>query len=503
MQFSMKKGSTVQQNGFDALFLNPSEVSLSQYQGAIATTTHILNNWLIDQTSPYRGLSPLQLTAELPQHNLCPEQGEALPTVLERVGQSIIQNSISVSHPTCIAHLHCPPLIPALAAEQFISATNQSMDSWDQSTAATLIEQQVIDWLCQLYGYGSDADGTFTSGGTQSNLMGMLLARDAYARNALTWNIQQKGLPSEAHRFRILCSSASHFTIQQSAALLGLGHQAIAIVEPDDQYRLRGDAVERTITELKRQDLIPIAIAATAGTTDFGSIDVLPELADCATQHRLWLHIDAAVGGALMLSDRYRQNLTGIAAADSITVDFHKLFYQPISCGAFLVKARTHFDLLKLHADYLNPESNEAYGIPDLVTKSIQTTRRFDALKLYVSLQTLGRQGFASLIETTIELAQASAQLIESDHSFHLLAMPQINSVVFRYCPRSLCNSNEINRRIRLSLFHQGRAVIAQTQIKDTIFLKFTLLNPRTQISHIVELLETIKTLGSQIESTI
>lgn len=497
----MQKDAAVQRHDFDELFLSPAAVSLSQYQQAIATTTHILNNWFINQTSPYSGLTPLQVAAALPQTNLCPEQGEALQTVLERVGRSIIQHSISVSHPTCIAHLHCPPLIPALAAEQLISATNQSMDSWDQSTAATLVEQQLTDWLCQLYGYGSDADGTFTSGGTQSNFMGMLLARDAYAHNILAWNIQQQGLPPEANRFRILCSSASHFTIQQSAALLGLGHQAITVVEPDDHYQLRGDAVERAIADLKRQGLIPIAIAATAGTTDFGSIDALPELADCAARHGLWFHIDAAVGGALMLSDRHRQKLTGIAAADSITVDFHKLFYQPISCGAFLVKARSHFDLLKLHADYLNPESNEAQGIPDLVTKSIQTTRRFDGLKLYVCLQALGRQGFASLIETTIELAQATARLIEGDQMLELATMPQINSVVFRYCPKSPCNSNEINRQIRLSLLHQSHAVVAQTQVKDNVFLKFTLLNPRTQLSHVAELLDTIKILGNQIES--
>jgi L-2,4-diaminobutyrate decarboxylase len=144
----------------------------------------------------------------------------------------------------------------------------------------------------------------------------------------LNWSIQKLGLPKEANRFRILCCEISHVTIRQAAALLGLGDQAVVTVETDANYRLCPAALERKLAELQQQDLLPIAIAATAGTTDFGSIDPLPELAACAKAHGLWLHVDAAYGGALILSDRHRHKLAGIEAADSITVDFHKLFYQ-------------------------------------------------------------------------------------------------------------------------------------------------------------------------------
>jgi L-2,4-diaminobutyrate decarboxylase len=486
---------------FDGLFLSDTPQSLTVYQEAIAAATQILTNWMADQAQPYSGWSPLQLADLLAEDVVCPPQSQSLEAVLQRVGEAIVRHSVSVTHPTCIAHLHCPPLIPALAAEALISATNQSMDSWDQSPAATVLEQKVIDWLCQLFGYGAIADGTFTSGGTQSNFMGLLLARDAYAQKALNWNIQQQGLPPEAHRFRIVCSAVSHFTVQQSAALLGLGHQAVVTVEPDAQYRMQATDVVHTLAELKQADLIPIALVATAGTTDFGSIDALPELATCAAEYDLWMHVDTAVGGALMMSDRHRHKLQGIEAADSITIDFHKLFYQPISCGAFLVKNRAHFDLLKLHADYLNPESNDELGIPDLVTKSLQTTRRFDALKLYVSLQTLGRQTFGSMLEATIDLAGAIATHIDADPALELAATPEINAVVFRYLPgRAVHQANEINRQIRLRLLHQGQAVIAQTAIEDRVFLKLTLLNPRTQEGHLLHLLEQIKQLGRELD---
>lgn len=490
----------------ETLFLTPSPLSMAAYQTTIAIAHQALATGFHE--SSYSGLAPTQIAAALADTDLCPEVGRDLATVLQQVGNTIVQNSVNVSHPTCIAHLHCPPLTAALAAEMIISATNQSMDSWDQSPAATLVEQQIVNWLCQLFGYSAVADGTFTSGGTQSNFMGLLLARDTYTQQHLNWSIQQQGLPVEAHRFRILCSEVAHFTVRQAAALLGLGQQAVVTVKPDADYQMRASEVTSKLAELQQQNLLPIALVATAGTTDFGSIDPIVELADCAQAHGLWLHVDAAFGGALALSDRHRYKLAGIEAADSIAVDFHKLFYQPISCGAFLLKNRSHFELLKLHADYLNPETNEDIGIPDLVTKSIQTTRRFDALKLFVCLQALGRRTFAALIDYTIALASNVAQHIEMDAALELAAHPTINAVVFRYRPThtpvnadAIAWANQINSQIRLALIHSGEAVIAQTKIGQTTYLKFTLLNPRTQFVHIEALLSRIRQLGQMLET--
>lgn len=499
--------ATSKSNRFETLFVTNSAESLTAYSAAITAAINSLTQYFASQNQPYSGVSPDELAAELREVDICPETGENLQKILLQVGETILQNSVNVSHPTCIAHLHCPPLIPALAAEVLISATNQSMDSWDQSPAATLLEQKMVDWLCGLLGYEATADGIFTSGGTQSNFMGLLLARDAFARDRLNWSIQKLGLPKEANQFRILCSEVSHFTIRQAAALLGLGEQAIVTVETNANYRLCPVALEGKIAELKQQNLLPIAIAATVGTTDFGSIDPLLELAACARKHGLWLHVDAAYGGALLLSTHHRHKLAGIEAADSIAVDFHKLFYQPISCGAFLLKDRSYFDLIKLHVDYLNPEDNEDLGFIDLVTKSVQTTRRFDALKLFMSLQALGRQAFADMIDTTIGLASATANLIAADMALELANYPTINSLVFRYCPQRILPgiepvacANQINNQIRLSLLQQGEAVIGQTQIANSTYLKFTLLNPRTTLAHVQALLNRIKQLGEEFE---
>ncbi len=239
-------------------------------------------------------------------------------------------------------------------------------------------------------------------------------------------------MPAQASRLRVLCSSVAHFSVQQSAAILGLGHGAVLPVRVDAAQRMDIDALRGAIADLRDQGLVPMAVVSTAGTTDFGSIDPLAAVADVAEREGLWLHVDAAYGGALAFSERLRPWLDGIDRADSLTVDFHKLFWQPISAGALLLRDRSAWELLRLHADYLNPVEAGEQGTLDLVTKSIQTTRRFDSLKLFVTLRTLGRKRFAALVEQTVDLAAAVAACIDADPAFELVAPVAINSVVFR-----------------------------------------------------------------------
>lgn len=487
---------------FQPYFLSDSAVSIVAYKEAIDTAKNAISQLCEQSTQPFSGINSDQLIAAIENLDPCPESGILLRNSLNTINDIILNNSVLVHHPLCIAHLHCPPLIPALAAEVLISATNQSMDSWDQSPAATLLEEHLIKWLCQVFGYGKSGDGVFTSGGTQSNFMGLLLARDSFADQHLNWSIQTQGLPPEFTRFRILTSEVSHFTVTQSASLLGLGANAVVSIPTDDNFCLDINRLEAKIAELKADNLLPIAIIGTVGTTDFGSIDPITKLAEIARKNDIWLHLDAAYGGGLILSKKHKHLLNQIWLADSITVDFHKMFYQPISCGAFLIKKAENFRFIKLHADYLNPETNQEIGIPDLVTKSIQTTKRFDALKLFISLQTLGKSTFGEIIDTTINIARETAEIIDNYPQLKLATKPTINTVVFRYLPKkdNLENANYINNKIRYQLIQSGIVVLAQTKVKDFTHLKFTLLNPQTQITDIKKILTQICVMGEEIE---
>ncbi|WP_226567549.1 pyridoxal phosphate-dependent decarboxylase family protein [Bacillus stratosphericus] len=479
----------------DSLFINQSQIGRESFQAALHTSIDILlAEWQKDK-GPYSGILPGKLAASVESLLQFQPSGEPIESVFQDIKEHLLPHLIDVSHPKCLAHLHCPPLIPALAAEVLVSSFNQSMDSFDQSGIASLVEEDILQWLCKKFSYGDVADGTFTSGGTQSNYMGLLLARDAFCENTWQWNVQQKGLPSEAHRMRILCSKNAHFTVKKSASQLGLGEQAVVLVETDKHHRMDLNDLKQKLNQLKEHDLLPFAVVATCGTTDFGSIDPVRDVYDIAKPYGLWIHADAAYGGALVLSQTYRGKLDGIELADSMTIDFHKQFYQPISCGAFLLKDKRHFGLIDYHADYLNPKEDELEGILHLVNKSVQTTRRFDALKLLLSLRLIGEEGFGDIIDHTIHFAQDVVALIEQNDYLEVInPEPEINAVVFRFMDEK--RADDINKIIHRTLFQTGTAVVAKTVVNGHTCLKFTLLNPRTTITHIEEILSDIVDIG-------
>jgi len=497
--------ATTDQNPLSQYFLTSSPESKINYQDATHAAIKMLVNNFATLNQAYSGKAIPELKMALNAFWEQDKINRSLPELIDQIGHEFVQHLINVNHPLCMAHLHCPPLVSSIAAEIIISTTNQSMDSWDQSAAATLIEQQMVDWLCQCYGFSKTADGIFTSGGTQSNFMGLLLARDYAAHQQFNWSIAEQGLPPQAHKFRILCSADSHFSIRQSSHLLGLGEQALVPIATNDNHCLSSAMVKQAFYKLKQAGLLPIALVSTAGTTDLGTISPLEALADCAKQLGIWFHVDAAFGSGVIFSDQHRHKLAGIEQADSLTIDFHKLFYQSISCAVFLVKNKKHFDLIQLNADYLNPESNEKYGLPDLVGKSIQTTRRFDALKIYLTLQAYGQEIFATLIDTTLELAQQTAAYIEKATDFELLASPVLNTVVFRHCPTPIPTGDNLehyydslNEYIRLTLLQTGQAIIGSTKINGHVYLKFTLMNPLINLDDIEKLFTLIRQTATQ-----
>ena len=263
---------------FESEFLTSSNQSKEAYRQAIAQTVNSLCDlW---PQHPFSGRNASAL-AELVPTNFLPEHGSSIEDIVP-ILRHVIANSIVVSHPATTAHLHCPPLVASLAAEVVISALNQSMDSFDQAPIATVVEQKIIGWLCREARLPPNSGGTFTTGGSQSNYMGLLLARDAFLQRRWNWSAQKDGLPSDAHKLRILCSEVAHFTVKKSAAQLGLGTNAVVRVGVDDHFRMAPSALGQTLDQLRGQRLLPMAVVATAGTTDFGSIDPLHEIAGLA-----------------------------------------------------------------------------------------------------------------------------------------------------------------------------------------------------------------------------
>lgn len=483
---------------FESDFLTSTKDSKEAYRRLVTQAVQLICDALPNQA--YAGKSPAAFTKLIDTNFLPPR--ECSPDQIGETLRTVVANSVAVSHPHTAAHLHCPPLLAALAAEVVISALNQSMDSFDQAPIATIVEQKLIHWLCKEANLPPSAGGTFTTGGSQSNYMGLLLARDAFLQAHWEWSAQKSGLPPEARKLRILCSEVAHFTVEKSAAQLGLGTDCVVRVAVDDKFRMQAAALRDALDLLRKQELLPMAIVATAGTTDFGSIDPLPELATLAHAAGAWLHIDAAYGGALLFSAQHRDKLAGIELADSVAIDFHKLFWQPIPCSVFLLREARHFDSMKMHADYLNPELHEEAGIPNLVTTSLLTSRRFDALKLWISFQALGRSKLAAMIDQTIALADHAAQIIRKTPQLELVCEPQLSTVVFRYSPsKGTLDSDVLNARLRQRLFDRGLAVIGHTRVRNRQCLKFTFMNPATTQADLQSLLSLVIDQGKDLET--
>lgn len=457
-----------------------------------------------NSVSAYSGLPPLDLRRLLNSQTILPEEGKGFDVIISKMTTDILPNLVRTVSPGYMAHLHSPVLLESLAAELIISIFNQSMDSWDQSPAATEIEVLVIKELCRLFGYGEKSDGVFTSGGSQSNTTAILLARDYLCKTKLKHDVKKLGLPSEYRKFKMYASEVSHFSMEKSAHLLGLGYTAVEKVPVDKQRKMDAEKLEELIKKDISAGFIPFCTAVTIGTTDYGSIDPVKEAAALCEKYGMWLHADAAYGSGLIMSQNYKSRIDGINLCDSITVDFHKMFLQPISCGALLIKNAENFSPLELHADYLNREEDEEDGYINLVGKSLQTTRRFDALKIWTSFQVRGQKGWNNIINTCVENAAYVYEKLSCATDFETISKPEISSVVFRILPsekKSEAFTDGMNKSIRRTLLHKKGVVIGQTVDCGRVFLKFTLLNPSVTKEYLDQLLTLILSLRDEYQA--
>ena len=436
---------------------------------------------------PTTGPDPDELRAEIASIDLDRPLSDSAEALAE-LDDIYLRDAVYFHHPRYLAHLVPPVAIPALLGEAVLSALNSSLDTWDQSTGAMLIEQRLIRWITRRAGFGESSSGIFTSGGTQSNLQALMLARDtALARRAPTPGERWRVLP----KLRVLASEQAHFSVVKSARTLGLGDSAVVRVSTDSRYRMRPDALEQAVFRCYAEGAVPIAVVATAGTTDFGAVDPLPALAEACRRHQLWLHVDAAYGGGLLVSAR-RERLAGIENADSVAVDFHKSYFQPVSCAALLVADEASLRHVAYYADYLNPEDS---GVPNLVDKSLQTSRRADAVKLWLTLRVLGAEGIGALFDEAVDLAHATWRLLRADERFTVLAEPELSTVVFRWVGGYGMTDQECdaaNQHAYSALFDSGAAMIAKTKIDRRVCLKFTLLNPNTTLQDIAAVLDLV-----------
>ncbi|MET8445774.1 pyridoxal phosphate-dependent decarboxylase family protein [Streptomyces sp. NPDC005209] len=392
--------------------------------------------------------------------DVLPHEGD--PDALRVLVRVLAEGSADPADPLCAAHLHCPPLAVATAADLAASALNPSLDSWDQAPAASALEAVVTRTLAHEIGL---ADAVVTTGGTESNQLALLLAREAFGGSV-----------------RLVCGANAHHSLPRAAWLLGLPDP---VVVPAPNGTLDPAALDEVLTRFPR----PLLVAATAGTTDAGLIDPLPEIAGLCAAHGARLHVDAAYGGGLVFSDRHREKLAGLEAAHTVTLDLHKIGWQPVAAGLLAVARPRDLTVLQHHADYLNADDDTEAGLPDLLGRSLRTTRRPDILKIAVTLRTLGRTGLGALVDQVCARAREFAALVQNHPGFELYDRPVISTVLFRPAEAT----DDAVADLRRTLLHEGRAVLGRARLDGRLWLKATLLNPHSrpdELAHLLKLVE-------------
>ncbi|GGX95245.1 pyridoxal phosphate-dependent decarboxylase family protein [Streptomyces hiroshimensis] len=427
----------------------------------LGTVLDALAEGAADRHGPFPAGGPEAVTARMRARALpvLPETGTGAHEALHTLVGALAEGSADPADPRCAAHLHCPPLALAAAADLAAAALNPSLDSWDQAPAATALEALTTRALAALaYPRHPAPDALVTTGGTESNQLALLLAREAAKETATP--------------LRIVCGANAHHSIHRAAWLLGL---PAPLTLPTPAGTLDPTRLHDALTDPATTGT-PTLVIATAGTTDTGRIDPLPALADLCHTHGARLHIDASYGGPLLFSDTLRPALDGLDRAHTIAVDLHKLGWQPVAAGLLAVPDTTALHPLAHHADYLNAPDDTRAGLPDLLGRSLRTTRRPDILKIAVTLRALGRRGLGDLVERVCAAAAHLADLIDAHPGFDLYARPTLSTVLFRPTP----TDDRTTAGLRRTLLHHGHAVLGRTTTPEGLWLKATLLNPHT-----------------------
>jgi glutamate/tyrosine decarboxylase-like PLP-dependent enzyme len=346
--------------------------------------------------------------------------------------------------------------------ELLAAALNQNVTAWRSAPSAVSIERAVVGWLAEAVGC-TGFSGSLCGGGSAANLMGMAMAREA----------RLPANDSGAHRGIVYASEQVHMSIPKAVALLGIGRNNLRLIPVDDDFRMRVDALEAAIAADRKVGRVPIAIVASAGTVVSGAIDPLTEISNVAKDENLWLHVDGAYGAlaALAVPDRIR----GLALADSLSLDAHKWLYQPLDCGCLLHRhpevARRTFSHSDDYVRNLNADPLESFAFFE---ESFELSRRFRALKLWMSLQYHGRRAFRDAMAEDMHHAQLLAELVRPHPDLELLAPVTLSAVCFRH--RSKDNAAILRRVIA-----RGRVYLSNATIKGQFALRACFVNHRTK----------------------
>lgn len=402
--------------------------------------------------------------------------------------QKFIKQSNHLHHPNYIGHQVVPPLPIAALTDLMATFSNNGMAIYEMGPAATAIERNVIEWLSGFFGWDENANGLLTSGGSLGNLTGLLAARQAVKE----YDVWESGV---AGNLAVMVSAESHYSVDRSVRIMGLGEKGIIKLPVDDQHRIKVDHLPNIFNQARSEGKIVMAMVGNACSTSTGIYDHNDEMADFCKENKIWFHIDGAHGGAAIISDKYRHLTKGIEKADSVVIDFHKMMLTPALTTAVIFKnGKSSYEAFTQKASYLLNKKGEINWY-DGAGRTIECTKKAMGLKVYLMIKTYGTELFASYVNETYDLAREFAKTIIRSNDFELAIQPDSNILCFRIIHQKLDKTtlNKINAKIRERLKIDGKFYIVQTIVNKKTYLRITIMNPFTSIEILNDLLTTIR----------
>ena len=418
-----------------------------------------------------------------------PQEPASLESILLELNEKLLPYCTHVSHPGYMGLITPSPTPAGILADFIASALNQNVGAYSIGPSAVAMERRTVRWLADLAGYGPDAGGNLTSGGMMANFIGLKLARDWASGD----RAQVEGV---RERWAAYTSEERHVSVDKAADAVGIGREGLRVLPTDERFRIRLDALESALAADRARGVRPMAIVAMGGSTNTGAVDPLAELRKIADREGAWLHVDAAYGGGMLLSERHRSVLEHLPLADSVVMDPHKWFYAPLDAGAILVKDEQRLTRsFGMQPAYLTDPMDPKSARYNYYVHGFEQSRRFRSLKVWMGFKRYGARQIGRWVDANVEQARHLHTLACADPDFEAAVEPTMSAVCVRFRPRGVSEDRlarlhaEVARRIEQG----GRFWFATTELKGKIWFRINPVNFRTRLEHMDELFALLR----------
>jgi aromatic-L-amino-acid decarboxylase len=450
--------------------------------------------------------SPQTIRKLLGEDNL-PEHGSPANELFAEVTDLLFDHSLFNGHPKFWGYITSSAAPIGVLADLLAASVNPNVGAAILSPIASEIEAQTIRWIADLIGYPRTCGGVLVSGGNMANFACFLTARKIKAN----WKIHEKGLSASNQRMIVYVSKETHTWVDKATELFGLGAKSVRWIKTNADQQIDLDALEKQIIADRADGHFPFLVVGTAGTVSTGVVDPLPEIAEICKKYDLWFHVDGAYGAPAAALPNASSDLIGIRQADSIALDPHKWLYSPLEAGCVLVRDPKHLvETFSHHPAYYNFDGVQEDPPINYYEFGLQNSRGFRALKVWLALRQVGRDGYIQMIGNDIALAQALHQVVGTYPELQAVSQ-NLSITTFRFVPQDLPDAsteveaylNELNEKLVNQLQKSGEAFVSNALVDGTYLLRACIVNFRTTLSDIEALPEIVMRLGRKLDSEI